>query len=400
MNFTDIELPQRLLKSRILVVDDTEFNRVIIEEVLAAAGFTQIAMAGNGIEALASCSASMPDIIILDLMMPEMDGFEFCTEFRKNPATSSIPIIVQTAMSSVDERLKIFQHGANDLVLKPINPLELISRIKLHLTSEYALKDLARFHARVNEELALASEMQMALLPTAEHQAALAASHGLTVNSFSQPSSELGGDLWGIEPISPHQVAVYMFDIAGHGVNAAINAFRIHSLLHLKSLRTHSPAEYLSILNNRLCDLFHPGQFATFMLGVINTQTNSMDFAMAASTSPLLMQHNARPMWLDAEGFPVGILRDAHFSEQSVKFSSGDTLLLYSDALTESPQTQNAEFLENAAIETIMQKHLKSTAAPVHQLQQRALAETLGLLGVDAGTALRDDLTIALITRQ
>jgi sigma-B regulation protein RsbU (phosphoserine phosphatase) len=222
------------------------------------------------------------------------------------------------------------------------------------------------------------------------------------VNHFVQPSSEIGGDLWGISPIDDHRIAVYMFDIAGHGVSAAINAFRIHSLLNLHTLRVNSPALFLDKLNKRLCNLFQPGQYATIFLGVLDTASNVLTFAAAASPQPLIMQCDGKSIWLDNEGYPLGVISTADFPEQAVKLLPGDTLFLYSDALIESPCAETNAFLSERDIELALHSELagKQATANIHTEKQiRFMLEMMKKLGVRTGTPLRDDLTMTLITR-
>lgn len=387
---------------RVLIVDDTEFNRVIIHDILLSVGFHNVEAVASGDEALAACKKFVPDIFILDLMMPDMDGFELCRRIRALPVFSETPIIVQTAMSEADQRLKVFQLGANDLITKPIHPLELVSRVKLHLEHYFANKAIMQSQERLNQELHLAREMQMGLFPTDDTLKNLIDSHALVVNHFVQPSSEIGGDLWGISPIDDHRVAVYMFDIAGHGVSAAINAFRIHSLLNLHTLHVHNPSMFLDKLNKRLCNLFQPGQYATIFLGVLDTTTNVLTFAAAASPQPLIIRHDGTSIWLDNEGYPLGVISTADFPEQAVKLLPGDTLFLYSDALIESPCAKTNAFLSEQEIELALHTELAGKEANANiqtEKQLRFMLEMIKKLGVRAGTPLRDDLTMTLITR-
>ena len=388
--------------ARVLIVDDTEFNRVIIHDILLSAGFHNIQAVASGDEALAACKKFAPDVFILDLMMPDMDGFELCRRIRALPVFSETPIIIQTAMSEADQQLQVFQLGANDLMTKPINPVELVSRVKLHLEHYFANKALVHSQERLNEELRLAREMQMGLFPSDDTLKNLTDSHALVVNHFVQPSSEIGGDLWGISPIDDHRVAVYMFDIAGHGVGAAINAFRIHSLLNLHTLRVNSPALFLDKLNKRLCNLFQPGQYATIFLGVLDTTTNVLTFAAAASPQPLIMQRDGKSIWLNNEGYPLGVISTADFPEQAVKLFPGETLFLYSDALIESPCAETNNFLSELEIELALRNDLKDMQGDATRLAQKQIhfmLEMMRKLGVRTGTTLRDDLTMTLITR-
>jgi len=377
---------------------------MIIRDILASAGFTHIREAESAAEALKLNQIFKPDLFILDLMMPDMDGFTLCGKIRETEEFRQTPIIVQTAMGNIEERLKVFQLGANDLLTKPIHPLELVSRVKLHLDYRIAQKIIAQSQQRLNEELRVARDMQMSLFPSEEMLKQLSDSHQVVVNHFVQPSSELGGDLWGLSPIDANRLAVYMFDISGHGVDSAINAFRIHSLLNLQNLKSISPAVFLERLNKRLCNLFQPGQFATFFLGVLDTATNTMSYAVAASTTSLILRNNNDISQLEYAGFPLGVTSSADYTEHHTSFSPGDTLFLYSDALIESPCPTTNKVLSETDVGELLKTHLADKVPDANAMTLKHihfLLTVTGLLGVGVRShgTLADDLTMAVLAR-
>jgi len=151
--------------SRILVVDDNRVNRHLLMAVLQRAGFPNVGMAEDGIDALARIGEGAPDLILLDLMMPRMDGFEVCRQVRANPAWKDLPILVQSSLSGSEDRKHAFSAGATDFVTKPINATELLSRVRIHLENQALLRDLQGYRSRRQTELALARSMQERLLP-------------------------------------------------------------------------------------------------------------------------------------------------------------------------------------------------------------------------------------------
>lgn len=120
------------MSARILIVDDNELNLKLATTVLAKEGY-QTSTAINGIEALAKATDDPPDLAILDVMMPDMDGYELCQRMRESPNLKNLPIIILTALSSVDDRLKAFEVGADDFLSKPFIPAELLARVKVLL---------------------------------------------------------------------------------------------------------------------------------------------------------------------------------------------------------------------------------------------------------------------------
>ncbi len=116
----------------ILVVDDNEMNRKMVSAILSKEGY-QVITAPDAAQALQTLEAGAPDLAILDVMMPDMDGFELCRRLRHRPDTAAIPIIILTALSELDERLKAFEAGADDFMAKPFQPQELVARVKVLL---------------------------------------------------------------------------------------------------------------------------------------------------------------------------------------------------------------------------------------------------------------------------
>ena len=400
MNFTDIQLTDRMKSTPVLVVDDAEFNRTIIIEILTTIGIKNIISVGSGKECLEALNNVTPGIIILDLMMPEMDGFECIQHIRKRPQLQDIPIIVQTAMGDADERLRAFHDGANDLLTKPINPFEMVSRFKLHLGYQHVLNDLRNYQRRVKEELSVAREMQMSMLPKEEQQDAMLNSHKLVISSVSKSSSEVGGDLWNFTPLSDTQVAVHIYDISGHGVAAAINAVRVNILLDPAKLSSMPPGDVLHELNLQLCDEFSPSEFATFFLGLIDLEKNTLQYAVSACTESLVLNRDTEEVLrLERAGVPLGVSKQAEYETYSVPFNPGDSLMLYSDALTETERTEDGSYLPIEDVEEMFKRHMRSRSAPPKQLQERAIYETMSRIGADEERPLDDDLTIALITR-
>lgn len=334
---------------RVLVVDDAEAIRRLIGAVLAAAGISSVTYAADGVEALERVGETVPDLVILDIMMPRMDGFEVCRRLRADPRCRRLPILVETALGSPEERTDIFRAGATDVVSKPIHGPELIARVMVHLENRLLVASLENYQDRLKAELGLARSMQEAILPAPAALADVGRRCGLTISGHFEPSSEIGGDHWGLEDLGDGRVAVYTVDFTGHGVTAALNAFRLHSLMHRARPKDDSPAAYLSALNERLAQLLPTGQFATLLYGIVDPAQHLFTYASAAAPNPVVWDgHRALP--LDGSGLPAGITPTARYENRVAAFPPGAALLLYSDALLETPdRAGNCLSLEDVA---------------------------------------------------
>ncbi|MDQ2105939.1 PP2C family protein-serine/threonine phosphatase [Azospirillum isscasi] len=338
------ELPEipGLETARVLVVDDNRVNRHLLQALLERGGVSRIDMAEDGNDALARLDSFRPDLILLDLMMPNLDGFEMCRRLRRIPAWKDLPVLVQSSLNRAEDRAKAFAAGATDYVTKPINAVELLARVRIHLQNRALLHDLQRFHERTVSELALARKMQERLMPSPERLAEVEAAAGVGIAAHFAPSSELGGDFWDLrhETLGQGQgrTMLYMVDFSGHGVGAALNTFRLHAICQQMDVTGMTPAGFLSTINRRLCALLPNGQFATMLAGVIEPAENRFVYASAGSTRPMVWAPgDTAPLMGDSAGLPLGLLASAEYEERSVPLPPGGRLFLYSDGAIEIP---------------------------------------------------------------
>ena len=202
------------------------------------------------------------------------------------------------------------------------------------------MKHLETKLAQINEELELAQKMQESLLPPKEVIQNIDQQYHLDTAYTFLPSSHLGGDFWQVIPLSKEKVAVYICDFSGHGVSAAMNTFRLHTLIGQMDLTNlKKPSEFLFRLNNSLVNLLPRGQFATFFFGILNKRQQTLTYAGASSPFPILIKGN-ETSFLDTSGMPLGILKDVTYTDIKIPFSKDMGLLLYSDSFTEQQNKQ------------------------------------------------------------
>ena len=253
--------------------------------------------------------------------------------------------------------------------------------------------DLEAYSRRIANELSIARETQTVLLPDTSTLRAVSDLHGLHVDSRFKPSSELGGDFWGLKSIDENRVAIMMVDFSGHGINAALNTFRLHALLEGERFQEHNPAAYLQNINARLSPLLPTGQFATMFYGVIDLAGELLSYAGAATPSPLVFPPgHDKPLIGSGEGFPLGMFDDSAYENRELPFPLGASLLLYSDAITEG-KTRNGERLGEDGLIDLAVKCLRTYQRETLVV---ALAEKLDEL---LSLPLADDLTIVCATR-
>lgn len=387
-------LAAELRACRILVVDDSLLACRLIESILSKAGFETVAFATNGIEALEQVVVFGPDLIILDVEMPEMDGFEVCRELRRDRDTAGLPILVQTGNTEAEIRAQAFAVGANDVVAKPLQARELIARTRIQLENRLLVRNLSSHFERLEQELDAAFKMQGSLLPSRETIAQVEAGYGVGIECYAEASSELGGDIWGLWPVDERRLAFHMADFSGHGVVAALNVFRLHTLIQEHGNSIIDPARFLGHLNGLLTKVLPTGQYATMIAGYLDLGDNSLHYAAAAAPPAIVLRDAGRtePVMIDTTGLPLGISASASYETRSLPFGPDDYLLLYSDALIESPGERTPPLAEDGLLGLV---ESCASAEGIESLAEHCLTQFFEQVRCPLG----DDLTVVGLYR-
>lgn len=336
----------QITDARILIVDDSRLSRRVVSSALSNYGFKAVAEAVDGQAGLEIALEFRPDLILTDLIMPVMDGFEFCQRLRRHDGFADVPILAMTAMDKSNDRSAAFSAGANDLIPKPVDRMDLIGRMRVHLDRRRLILRLSEFQKRMDQELGIARSMQESLMPSAEAIAHIEAEYPVTIGSHYEASLGLGGDMWGLIPLENGKLKIYSADFSGHGVGAALNTFRLHAFISNREGQAERPAEWLTQLNSYLCTELSMGQFATMFCAVIDFDACELRHASAGVPAQLLANDTGTGAYhlLDGTGYPLGLIRDATWEEGCERFEPGSGLLLFSDALVETPDPPSQVF--------------------------------------------------------
>lgn len=319
-----------LCEETILVVDDAQENRTLLRHMLRAAGYT-IREAADGCRAISAMETDPPpDLVLLDVMMPNMDGFQTHQEILKRPAWSDIPVIFLTALGDNENKMRAFHHGAVDYLTKPIYKPELLARIRIHLRFRQSYRALVQEHLR---QLRSLREAQSVLLPAPSDvpEAAFAVSF--------QQLQEAGGDFYDVFTSGADTCDYIVADISGHDLGSALPTAALKALLRQNASLHYEPAESLQLLNRHLRPIFAPGQYATITYLRLNRRNAKAELACAGHV-PALLQDTRKPAVpleeLTAKGDPLGCFEN--FSPGICRFSmtTGQRLFLFSDGYLES----------------------------------------------------------------
>ncbi|MDB2414567.1 SpoIIE family protein phosphatase [Rickettsiales bacterium] len=373
--------------AKVLIVDDAEFNLQTVKNIFESNGFSNIDFAYDGHETIGKIESFQPDIVILDTLMPKIGGIEVCKLIRNNPKYNNLPILLQTSVSTPEEKGNIFGSGATDYITKPVDEIELIARCILHLDRRNLLIDLEKYKSRTEEDLKTSRQMQNMLMPSKREISDFFSIYGLKVFTIFNPSDELGGDIWGIKPISKTKCAMYITDFSGHGVTSALNTFRLHTLMQNESY-SNNPEKYIHNISSKLSKIIPTEQYATMFYAVVDTDKNILQYTSAATTTPIIVRKDGSIETLNNEGFPVGVKGYDEYKNFKTQFNKGDLLFLYSDALIESEMKRSSEVIDEKNICKFLKDESKKPNYP------ESLVESINKEFVRKFENIYDDLTI------
>ncbi|RKX99701.1 hypothetical protein DRP77_12825 [Candidatus Poribacteria bacterium] len=324
--------------SKILVVDDEEDILDLVEMSLTADGF-EVITARDGPEALRKVREEEPDLILLDISMPGMDGYEVMERLKGDKRTSSIPIIMLTAASQKEDKVRSFSAGADDYVVKPFDTDELTARIRAVLSRTRAIKYINPLMRAMDwsveeleRNLEAAVKIQRNLLPKEPPKL-----RGIQFGDILESSMTVSGDLYDYIPLDQYRVGVAIADVRGKGLPAALLMVMVRTILRLVARELSSPGEVLKKINDMLQADTDPEIFVTMIYGILDTRSFTFTYSNAGHCSPILAnERTGKVEFLRESGLILGIFDFASFEDVEVELKEGDLLLLYTDGVTET----------------------------------------------------------------
>jgi phosphoserine phosphatase RsbU/P len=354
----------------ILVVDDTPANLQVLAGMLKDRGY-RVRPVLSGKLALLAARRDPPDLILLDINMPEMNGFEVCERLKADDQLKAIPIIFISALTEQLDKVKAFATGGVDYLTKPFQMEEMHARVETHLKLrrlQIELEDtnsqLAKANDRMSRDLKAAARIQETFLPRE-------ASHvpGSDFAWIYQPCDELGGDGLNIIPLGDGKVALYIFDVCGHGVASALLSVTLSRLLSPASEPASilirevdaknrspitSPIEVAARLNRLFPFESATDRLTTMLFGILDTTTGEFRYVSAGHPGPVHLSLSGEPVILESQGFPIG-LADDPYTERSIRLKEGDRLYLYSDGVPEAMDAAGKQFGNLRLLDVIRQ---------------------------------------------
>ena len=315
----------------ILLVDDNPTNLQVLFQTLDGVG-CKLLIAKNGEMAISIAGKALPDLILLDIMMPGIDGYEVCRQLKSNAATSDIPVIFLSALGDTEDKVKGLQLGAVDYITKPFQPDEVIARVNTHLTIHRLKREVESQKDQLEHELEVVSAVQRKLLPKQ-----LPVIDGFKLAVHYETSRYAGGDYYDILELPDNCWGFLIADAEGHSAPAAVLMAMTCALFRSYPGSASDPAEVLHYLNEHLCKVADPS-FMTALYAYYDANAQTMRMARAGHPLPMIFRHSdKKAIELPCPGvYPLGIEPyEIEIPVTETKLEPGDRFLIYTDGLTE-----------------------------------------------------------------
>ena len=379
--------PAPVAQKLILIVDDTPTNIGVISGALKDTYKTKIAT--NGEKALALASAEeKPDLILLDIVMPGMDGYEVCSRLKSDPATSEIPVIFLTGQTGAEDETRGFEVGAVDYVHKPFSPAVVRARVRSHILLREARAQLAEQLLALNSELEMARQIQLSILPHS-----IPALPGLEIAARFLPMTSVAGDFYDFIQVDDKHIGILIADVSGHGLPSALIASMLQVALKGQAHHASEPTKVLTGLNLALCGKFAQN-FVTAAYIYMDLENHLLRYAGAGHPPVLHWRNSAGKTGQVLEnGLVLGMVEEAGYEALELTLEPRDRYVLYTDGVVEAANPAR----ELYGTDRFMQFMDSSRALETGPFADASLAEIAKWTGQSADQSQQDDITLLVI---
>ena len=371
--------------SHLLVVDDNEGNRDMLSRRLRHEGYT-VETAENGRKALEMIKSQPVDLVLLDVMMPEMNGYEVLEELKSDSTLRDIPVIMISALGEIESVVRCIEMGAEDYLPKPFNPVLLRARVTACLEKK-RLRDIERLYAQsMEKELEIGRKIQSSFFPDL-----LPELPGWEIATYFQAANQVAGDFYDAFFLSNRKaVGLVIADVCDKGVGSALFMALIRSLIRVFSGQTHLCETYIVDNQDRVEGIIQPQEtniidptnaliavaltndyieqnhslmsmFATLFFGILDPETGLLAYINAGHEPLIVVGPGGIKAELQPTGPAVGMMIDAKFKIEQVQLEPGDILIGYTDGVTEAC-SPGGELFTKQRLRSILQQ--PATSAP------------------------------------
>lgn len=378
----------------ILVVDDDKTNRTLLSIILKKAGY-RVMEAEDGQDALAKTLETPVDLVLLDIMMPNMDGYEACRRMKEDTGTRDIPVIFLSAKTETRDKIMGLESGGADYVTKPFDKGEVLARVRSQLRIRNLTREVIEKQKHLDNDLKVAAGIQQSLLPSRKVPEN---SHLKWAWRF-KPCQEIGGDIFNILRLDETHLAVYMLDVSGHGVASALVTVSASQMLqpHTNTLVRHGsgkgsrnemigPVDVVKQLDHEY-PMERFDKYFTLVYLLIDTEKGLLRYCNAGHPPPILFRADGIVEKLEKGGPMIGLQGALPFEEGKIALTSGDRIILYTDGVVEYEKA-NLDFYGEERFRAVI---TKSAELPIEAFLD-AIMEDLTTFG--EGAPPRDDVSL------
>jgi len=375
------------VEKTILIVDDDPANIRMVRWILSDKYTIRAATSGE--KALDAVKIEpLPDLILLDVTMPGMDGYKVCSILKASLETRDIPVIFLTGNTEASNETKGFRVGAVDYIHKPFSSSVVKARIHTHLLLRETQQQLTRQLLAINDEMEMARQIQLSILPRETPKI-----RGLDITSRYVPTSSVAGDFYDFIIVDERHVGILIADVSGHGLPAAMIASMLHAVLVAQTTHAAEPGRVLAGLNQALCGKFR-SHFVTAAYLFVDMEDNSMSYA-AAGHPPLLQWQTTGGNISEVSegGLLLGPFPEATYSVVRLPVKPGGRAILYTDGILEAMNPSQEMFGADR-----FKQHLESNRTLKGEPLADSLLEELSRWrGHPQGHRQQDDITLVSI---
>jgi phosphoserine phosphatase RsbU/P len=375
-------------KRVLLLVDDDSENIQVVHSILK--DDYKVRVAKNGAKALDLARLEpLPDLILLDVMMPGMDGYETCARLKDDYRTRDIPVIFLTGKTEIADEARGFDVGALDYIHKPFSPPIVNARVRTHLMLRDAHETLNRQLLAINGELEMARQIQLSILPRQTPRL-----RGLEIEARYIPMSSVAGDFYNFMAIDETHLGILIADVSGHGLPSALIASMLQTALAAQAPNAAEPARVLSGLNQALHGKFMSNYYVTAAYLFVDMENGTVNYGGAAHP-PLLRWRSKSGCAAECieNGLMLGPFPDATYSAITLPLEEGDRILLLTDGIIEAKDSCDMEF----GIERLLRFLELNHALPIKNFTDALLNELAVWSGQCPEPTQSDDITVLAI---
>ena len=330
------------IEAALLVVDDNEDNRYTLTRRLQREGYTNLTTAADGRQALKILNSQRFDLVLLDVMMPEINGYQVLEHLKADRKLRNIPVIMISALDEMDSIIRCIELGAEDYLAKPFNPTLLRARVGASLEKKRLRDEVHASLSRLELELDAARALQVAMLPSTFP--AWSPGQPAQVYAVMDPAREVGGDLYDFFPAADGVYCFLVGDVSGKGAPAAMFMARTRSLVRMAtelwrrlSAESITPARVAEVVNRELCQNNRDRMFVTLFLGFLDTKSGVLTYVSAGHLGPCLLRAAGGIDRVDGKPeVPLAVRADAAYRDRTVTLLPEDTVFVFTDGVVEA----------------------------------------------------------------